>query len=69
MEQLPNSPSELLKYCRDKGIDYVDVRFTDMLGMMQHFTMHIGAMSEEDFTLGLGFDGSSIRGWKAINES
>ena len=32
MEQLPTSPSELLKYCKDKGIDYVDVRFTDMLG-------------------------------------
>ncbi|MBR31832.1 MAG: type I glutamate--ammonia ligase [Spirochaetaceae bacterium] len=69
MEQLPTSPSELLKYCKDKGIDYVDVRFTDMLGMMHHFTMHINAMDESDFTEGLGFDGSSIRGWKAINES
>lgn len=60
---------ELLKYCKDKGIEYIDVRFTDILGMMHHFTMHRDAVDEDAFTEGLGFDGSSIRGWKAINES
>ena len=40
-----------------------------MLGTMQHFTMPLHSISEDDFRLGIGFDGSSIRGWKAINES
>ncbi len=69
MEKLPTSPEALLKYCRDNKIDYVDVRFTDILGMMHHVTMHIDAMDVDAFTDGIGFDGSSIRGWKAINES
>ncbi len=69
MINLPKEPRELLKYCRNEEIEYIDFRFTDMLGMMQHFTMHIDAINEDDFKYGIGFDGSSIRGWKAIQES
>jgi glutamine synthetase len=69
MYDLPKEPKELLKYCRDEKIEYIDVRFTDMLGMMQHVTFHIDAIDIDAFEYGIGFDGSSIRGWKAIQES
>ena len=48
---------------------YVDLRFTDPRGKMQHVTQHIDTIDESVFTDGLMFDGSSIAGWKAINES
>ena len=47
----------------------VDVRFTDMPGTWQHFSLPASMLSEDDFVHGLGFDGSSIRGFQAINES
>ncbi|MDX2028639.1 MAG: type I glutamate--ammonia ligase [Alphaproteobacteria bacterium] len=48
---------------------YVDLRFTDPRGKLQHVTQHIDTMNEDAFEDGLMFDGSSIAGWKAINES
>ena len=48
---------------------YVDLRFTDPRGKMHHVTQHIDTIDESVFTDGLMFDGSSIAGWKAINES
>src|ERR1700722_12835248 len=48
---------------------YVDLRFTDPRGKLQHVTQHIDTINEEAFEEGLMFDGSSIAGWKAINES
>jgi glutamine synthetase len=47
----------------------VDLRFADFLGAWQHFTIPVGKLEEDTFDDGLGFDGSSIRGWQAINES
>jgi glutamine synthetase len=47
----------------------VDLRFADFLGAWQHFTIPVGKLEEDTFEDGLGFDGSSIRGWQAINES
>ncbi len=63
------SPRDLIDKAHAEEIEFLDVRFTDMLGQMQHFTMPMHSMEEEMFTFGIGFDGSSIRGWKTINES
>lgn len=60
---------KLLKFIKDNGIKFVDLKFMDFPGQWQHFTVpvtHFGAGSFED---GFGFDGSSIRGWKSIHES
>ncbi len=62
-------PKELLKWAKEEKIQFIDIRFTDILGTMQHFTMPLTAVDEEAFEYGIGFDGSSIRGWKTINES
>ncbi len=66
---IPKTPKELLIWANSEKIQFVDIRFTDMLGIMQHFTMPLHSISVDDFKEGIGFDGSSIRGWKAINES
>jgi glutamine synthetase len=60
---------ELLKYIKDEGIEMVDVRFCDLPGIMQHFTVPVSSFDQSVFDDGLGFDGSSIRGFQAINES
>ncbi len=54
---------------KEKDVKYVDVRFTDMRGKMQHVTFDIDLVDEDFLTDGTMFDGSSIAGWKAINES
>ena len=59
----------VMKEIKDKGIRAIDLRFMDMPGMWQHFTIPVGVFSESCFQEGLGFDGSSIRGWKSIHES
>ena len=60
---------ELLKYIKDEGVEMVDVRFCDLPGIMQHFTVPVSSFDQSVFDDGLGFDGSSIRGFQAINES
>src|ERR1700758_5850577 len=60
---------EILAQIKDEEIEYVDVRFTDMRGKLQHVTFAISLVDEEFLTDGTMFDGSSIAGWKAINES
>ncbi len=62
-------PREVLAMCREKEVKAVDLRFTDFLGAWQHFTIPVAKLEEDTFEDGLGFDGSSIRGWQAINES
>lgn len=64
-----SSADEVLKYIRDNDIKFVDVRFCDLPGMMQHLTVPAESFDESVFTDGLGFDGSSIRGFQAIHES
>ena len=60
---------ELLNEIKEKDVKYVDVRFTDILGKLQHVTFDIALVDEDFLTEGTMFDGSSIAGWKAINES
>ncbi|MGD9644918.1 MAG: type I glutamate--ammonia ligase [Pirellulales bacterium] len=62
-------PQEVLALCREKDVKAIDLRFIDFPGLMQHFTIPVNKLSEDVFEEGLGFDGSSIRGWQAINES
>lgn len=63
------TPQEVLKLCREKDIESVDIRFTDLLGSWQHFTIPVSKLNDDVFENGLGFDGSSIRGWKSIDQS
>jgi glutamine synthetase len=60
---------ELLKYIEDEGVEFVDVRFCDLPGIMQHFTIPVSNFSGDVFSDGLMFDGSSIRGFQEIHES
>jgi glutamine synthetase len=63
------TPADILKLIKDKEVLYVDLRFTDVRGKLQHVTFDV-AMADDDFLSdGTMFDGSSIAGWKAINES
>ncbi len=63
------TPKEVLALCREKEVKAVDFRFMDFPGLWQHFTIPVSKLVEDVFESGLGFDGSSIRGWQAINES
>ncbi len=63
------TPKEVLALIREKEVKAVDMRFMDFPGIWQHFTIPAGILEESTFEEGLGFDGSSIRGWQAINES
>ncbi len=63
------TPKEVLAFCREKDIRAVDIRFMDFPGLWQHTTIPVGCLTEATFEEGLGFDGSSIRGWQKINES
>jgi glutamine synthetase len=63
------SRDELLGYIKDEGVEFVDVRFCDVPGIMQHFTVPISSFGTDVFDNGLMFDGSSIRGFQAIHES
>ena len=63
------SASAVLKLMKEKEIEYVDLRFTDPRGKLQHLTMEGKVVDEEMLNVGVYFDGSSIAGWKAINES
>ncbi len=63
------SPKDVLELCREKDVKAVDLRFMDFPGLWQHFTIPAGSLDEDVFEEGLGFDGSSFRGWQAINVS
>src|SRR5471030_735890 len=60
---------DVLKFIKDHDVKYADFRFTDPRGKWQHVTFDISMIEEETFSEGQMFDGSSIAGWKAINES
>ena len=59
----------IMEMIKENDISYVDLRFTDPRGKMQHVTQHIDTIDKESLAEGFMFDGSSIAGWKAINES
>ncbi|HEY5906858.1 MAG TPA: glutamine synthetase beta-grasp domain-containing protein, partial [Vicinamibacteria bacterium] len=61
--------SDVLKLAKEKGAKIVDLRFIDMPGLWQHFSIPVSELTEDLFAEGIGFDGSSIRGFQAINES
>ncbi|MEE6274510.1 type I glutamate--ammonia ligase [Georgenia wangjunii] len=63
------SAEEAIAFTKEQGVKFVDVRFCDLPGKMQHFNIPVEAFNEDAFTDGLMFDGSSIRGFQAIHES
>ena len=63
------SAKDILKRIKDEEIEWIDLRFTDPRGKWQHLQMCAGPLGEDEFEEGLMFDGSSIEGWKTINES
>ncbi|MGY8761000.1 MAG: type I glutamate--ammonia ligase, partial [Nitrospinaceae bacterium] len=63
------TPQEAVDYAKKNNARVVDVKFTDLLGSWQHFSVPMSEFKESLFDEGLGFDGSSIRGWQAINAS
>jgi glutamine synthetase len=62
-------PSAVIAFARDQGIKFVDFRFSDLLGQWQHFSVPTSELTERLFAEGIGFDGSSIRGFQQIHES
>ena len=63
------TPKEVVELAKKKAVRIVDIKFTDLLGAWQHFSVPTSELEESLFEDGLGFDGSSIRGWQAINNS
>ncbi len=66
---MASSPDDVLARIEDEGIQFVDFRFCDLPGLMQHYTLPAHELTEDVFADGLGFDGSSIRGFQEIQES
>jgi glutamine synthetase len=63
------APQEALEFAEKNGVRQLDLRFTDLPGVQQHVSYPISELELSSFEEGFGFDGSSIRGWAAINES
>jgi len=63
------SPSDAIKLGQQNNAQFVDIRFTDLPGLQQHFSMPFDELTEDAFDEGFGFDGSSIRGFQEIQES
>ena len=61
--------SKVMEMIKEHSVEYVDFRFTDPRGKWQHTAQHVSTVDEDNFVDGIMFDGSSIAGWKAINES
>ena len=64
-----NSGKEIIEFVKKEDVKIIDLRFMDFPGLWQHFSIPAEALTGSAFEEGLGFDGSSIRGWQAINES
>ena len=60
---------EVMKFIKEEGIQVIDLKFVDLPGLWQHFSISAREFDEHAFTEGVGFDGSSIRGFQEINES
>src|SRR6516165_325499 len=63
------SPDEVLAFISDNDVKFVDVRFCDLPGIMQHFTVPVQSFDADAISDGLAFDGSSVRGFQQIHES
>jgi len=66
---MAETPKDVLALAKDSGVKIVDLRFCDLPGLMQHFSMPVSELTEDSFADGFGFDGSSIRGFQQIHES
>ena len=66
---MANESAEVLKLMKDNNCDILDLKFTDLPGAWQHFSVPIGQVDDSLITKGVGFDGSSIRGFQEIQES
>ncbi|GAA4285606.1 type I glutamate--ammonia ligase [Brevibacterium daeguense] len=64
-----STPAELVAYLKENEVQFVDIRFCDLPGVVQHFNLPASAYGEEEISEGLLFDGSSIRGFQGIHES
>jgi len=63
------TPKEVMEFVKEKNIQMVDYKFLDFVGIWQHVSVPVCEFSEDTFEEGLGFDGSSIRGWQPIHNS
>ena len=63
------SAMSVLTFAREQGVKIVDFRFVDLPGVWQHFSIPVSQLNEGVFEEGIGFDGSSIRGFQRIQES
>lgn len=63
------TPKDVIALAKDKRVQMIDLKFMDFIGIWQHFSIPLSELDESIFEEGLGFDGSSIRGWKAIHAS
>jgi glutamine synthetase len=66
---MPETPQDVLALAQEQAARIVDLRFCDLPGLMQHFSIPVEELTEEAVESGYGFDGSSIRGFQAIHES
>ena len=66
---MPKTPDEVLKLAKEAGVKIVDLKFIDLPGVWQHFSIPAEDLDEDLFEHGIGFDGSSIRGYQLIHES
>ena len=66
---MANTPNDVRKVAQDAGVQIVDMKFVDLPGVWQHFSIPIRDLTDELFSDGIGFDGSSIRGFQQIQES
>jgi glutamine synthetase len=66
---MPRTPDDVKKLAKDAGVKIVDLRFIDLPGMWQHFSIPVEDLEDDLFSDGIGFDGSSIRGFQQIHES
>ncbi len=69
MANTKSDRTKVFQMIKDYEVEFIDLKFLDFPGLWQHFTIPVSEMGEDLFDEGLGFDGSSIRGWQAINES
>lgn len=65
----PKTAEDVLKLMKENNVEVVDLKFCDLPGLWQHFSASANEITEESFENGMGFDGSSIRGFQTINES
>jgi glutamine synthetase len=63
------TPTAILKWAKENGVEELDIRFTDIRGMVQHFSIPLASADESLFEEGFGFDGSSVRGFQSIDQS